>query len=58
MFITGVRQVIDSNPFPPGLHSGSIIVKTPLRDIIITASTRERHDMWFNVRLRESVSRC
>ncbi|KAL8279110.1 hypothetical protein RQP46_008568 [Phenoliferia psychrophenolica] len=47
VFIEGVRQVIDPNPFPPGLHQGSIIVKTPNREMKITASTRERHDMWF-----------
>lgn len=50
VFIEGVRQVIDPNPFPPGLHQGSIIVKTPNREMKITAPTRERHDMWFQVR--------
>ncbi|SCV74331.1 BQ2448_6763 [Microbotryum intermedium] len=45
--IEGVRQVLDANPLPPGLHQGSIIVQTPNREMKITASTRERHDMWF-----------
>ena len=45
----GVRQIVDPNPYPEGLHSASIIIETSNRDITITASSRERHDMWFNV---------
>ncbi|KAK4702383.1 hypothetical protein P7C70_g3841, partial [Phenoliferia sp. Uapishka_3] len=47
VYIEGVSQVLDPNPMPPGLHQGSIIVKTPNREMKFTASTRERHDMWF-----------
>jgi Meiotic cell cortex C-terminal pleckstrin homology len=51
VFIEGVRQIIDPNSYPPGLHQNSLIVQTPDREIKITASTRERHVMWFNVGL-------
>ncbi|GAA5937266.1 hypothetical protein JCM1841_007026 [Sporobolomyces salmonicolor] len=46
-YIEGVRQVLDPNPFPPGLHQNSIIVKTRDREMKFTAGTKERHDMWF-----------
>ncbi|KAM0787716.1 hypothetical protein ACM66B_003775 [Microbotryomycetes sp. NB124-2] len=48
VLIDGVSQVLDPNPFPPGLHQSSIIIHTPNRELKITAATRERHDMWFN----------
>lgn len=51
VLILAVRQVVDPNPFPAGLHSASIVVTTPSREVKFTAPTRERHDMWFNVSL-------
>lgn len=46
--IEGVRQVLDPNPMPPGLHQHSLIIKTRDRDIAFTASSKERHDLWYN----------
>ena len=51
MFIEGVTQVFDPNPYPPGMHQNSLLVKTPGREIKLTAPTKERHDMWYTVRL-------
>lgn len=51
MYIEGVSQVFDPNPYPPGMHQNSLIVKTPGREIKLTAATKERHDMWFKVRV-------
>lgn len=48
-FIENVRQVVDPNPHPPGLNQQSIVIQTPNRDIKITAPTRERHKLWFDV---------
>ena len=39
--------MLDPNPMPPGLHQHSIIVKTRDRDIAFTATTRERHELWY-----------
>jgi hypothetical protein len=44
--IEGVRVVEDTNPSPAGLYHLSIVVKTPQRDVKITAPDRERHEMW------------
>ncbi|TKA54268.1 hypothetical protein B0A53_03359 [Rhodotorula sp. CCFEE 5036] len=46
-YIEGVRQVLDPNPLPSGLHQHSIVIRTREREVKFTASTRERHDMWF-----------
>ncbi|BGP16016.1 hypothetical protein JCM10213_005433 [Rhodosporidiobolus nylandii] len=46
-YIEGVRQVLDPNPFPPGLHQNSLIIKTRDREMKFTAGTKERHEMWF-----------
>jgi hypothetical protein len=35
---------------PPGLYQYSIIVSTPQREMKFTASSKERHDMWLEVR--------
>ena len=35
---------------PPGLHQYSVIVSTPNREMKFTAPTKERHDIWLNVR--------
>lgn len=48
VFIEGVTQVVDTNAHPPGLHYGSLVIKTPGRDIKLTAPTRERHEMWLD----------
>ncbi|KAH8829283.1 meiotic cell cortex C-terminal pleckstrin homology-domain-containing protein [Flagelloscypha sp. PMI_526] len=47
-YIEGVRSVLDPNPMPPGLHSYSVVVTTPQREMKITAPTKERHDIWMN----------
>ncbi|CEH14728.1 Pleckstrin homology-like domain [Ceraceosorus bombacis] len=44
--IEDIQVVEDNNPSPPGLYHLSIIVKTPARDMKITAPNRERHEMW------------
>lgn len=49
-YIDGVKQIVDPNPMPPGLHQYSIIVYTPQREMKFTAPTKERHDIWFKVR--------
>lgn len=38
---------------PPGIHQYSVIVSTPQREMKFTAPTKERHDIWFNVSIRE-----
>ncbi len=50
-FIDGVRSVLDPNPMPPGLYQYSVVVSTPQREMKITAPTKERHDIWLNVRV-------
>ncbi|KAI0792533.1 hypothetical protein C8Q75DRAFT_849873 [Abortiporus biennis] len=47
-YIEEVRQVLDPNPMPPGIHQYSVIVSTPQREMKFTAPTKERHDIWFN----------
>jgi hypothetical protein len=51
VFIEGVREVLDPNPYPAGISQHSLIIKTPNRDMKITAGTKERHEIWFNVSL-------
>ena len=46
--IEAVRVVTDDNPMPPGLHRKSLVVVTPGRSIVFTASTSQRHETWFN----------
>ncbi|CAG8520711.1 5890_t:CDS:2 [Ambispora leptoticha] len=46
-YIESVKQVVDHNPSPPGLHHMSLVVKTPGREIKFTAPTKERHEIWF-----------
>ena len=36
---------------PPGLYQYSVVVSTPHREMKITAPTKERHDIWLNVRI-------
>ena len=50
-YIENVRSVLDPNPMPPGLHQYSVIVSTPTREMKFTAPTKERHDIWLNVRV-------
>ncbi|KAI0760078.1 hypothetical protein C8Q74DRAFT_1293828 [Fomes fomentarius] len=47
-YIESVRQVMDPNPMPPGIHQYSMIVSTPQREMKFTAPTKERHDIWYN----------
>jgi hypothetical protein len=49
-YIENVRSVLDPNPMPPGLYQYSVIVSTPNREMKFTAPTKERHDIWLNVR--------
>ena len=46
--IEAVRVIADDNHMPPGLHRKSLVIKTPGRDVVITATTQLRHDTWFN----------
>ncbi|CAG8510720.1 23217_t:CDS:2 [Cetraspora pellucida] len=46
-YIESVKQVEDNNPSPPGLHHMSLIIRTPERDLKITARSKERHDYWY-----------
>ncbi|CAG8525212.1 18540_t:CDS:2 [Dentiscutata erythropus] len=48
-YIESVRQVVDHNPSPPGLHHMSLIIKTPERELKITARSKERHEYWYQV---------
>ena len=50
-YIEGVRSVLDPNPMPPGLYQYSVVISMPQREMKITTPTRERHDIWLNVRL-------
>lgn len=56
-YIESVRQVMDPNPMPPGIHQYSMIVSTPQREMKFTAPTKERHDIWYNVRASFSILR-
>lgn len=49
-YIEGVRQVLDPNPMPPGLYQYSVVVSTPQREMKFTAPTKDRHEIWLNVR--------
>lgn len=44
-----MRQVVDHNPSPPGLHHMSLVIKTPERELKFTARSKERHEYWFQV---------
>ena len=47
--IERVESIDDPNPSPPGLHHESILVYTSQdREIKLTCSNRERHEMWLN----------
>ena len=46
--IEAVRVIADDNHMPPGLHRKSLVIKTPGRNIVVTATTQLRHDTWFN----------
>ncbi|EHK99075.1 putative Anucleate primary sterigmata protein A [Glarea lozoyensis 74030] len=46
--IEAVRVVTDDNPMPPGLHRKSLIIMTPGRAVKFTATTGQRHEIWFN----------
>ncbi|RHZ90036.1 hypothetical protein Glove_9g155 [Diversispora epigaea] len=46
-YIESVRQVVDHNPSPPGIHHMSLIIKTPDRELKITAASKERHEYWY-----------
>lgn len=46
--IESVHMVNDENPMPPGLHRKSIVITTPGRSIMFTATTAQRHETWFN----------
>lgn len=35
---------------PPGIHQYSLVVSTPQREMKFTAPTKDRHDIWLNVR--------
>ena len=49
VYIERVTSVEDYNPSPPGLHHESILVYTAQnREIKLTASNRERHELWLN----------
>jgi hypothetical protein len=54
-YIDGVRSVLDPNPMPPGLYQYSVVVSTPQREMKFTAPTKERHDIWLNVRSTHSI---
>ena len=42
--------MLDPNPLPTGLYQYSVVVSTAQREMKFTAPTKERHDIWFNVR--------
>ncbi len=46
--IEAVRVIADDNHMPPGLHRKSLVIKTPGRNVVLTATTQLRHDTWFN----------
>ncbi|RIB13610.1 hypothetical protein C2G38_2197346 [Gigaspora rosea] len=46
-YIESVRQVVDHNPSPPGLHHMSLVIKTPERELKFTAPSKERHEYWY-----------
>ncbi|TIC45735.1 hypothetical protein E3Q08_01009 [Wallemia mellicola] len=49
VYIERVESIDDPNPSPPGLHHESILVYTAQdREIKLTASNRERHELWLN----------
>ena len=49
-YLESVKSILDPNPRPPGLHQYSIVVSTAQGEIKFTAPTKERHDIWFDVR--------
>ena len=49
-YVESVRSVLDPNPMPPGIYQYSVVVSTPQREMKFTAPTKDRHDIWLNVR--------
>ena len=49
-YLESVKSVPDPNPLPTGLHHHSIVVSTAQGEIKVTAPTKKRHDIWFDVR--------
>ncbi|CAJ0847524.1 3035_t:CDS:2 [Entrophospora sp. SA101] len=45
--IVSVSEVPDNNPSPTGLYHMSLVVKTPDREIKMTAPTEEKHNLWY-----------
>lgn len=48
VLIQSVRVVSDDNPMPPGLHRTSMEIVSLGRKVKVTASTSQRHEVWFN----------
>ena len=48
VLIQSVRAVTDDNPMPPGLHGKSLEIVSLGRKVKVTASTSQRHEVWFN----------
>lgn len=51
-----VSEVPDNNPTPTGLYHMSLVVKTPDREIKMTAQTKESHDLWYQVSQSISIN--
>lgn len=49
-YIESVKSVLDPNPLPTGLYQYSVVVSTAQREMKFTAPSKERHDIWFDVR--------
>ena len=54
-YVESVRSVLDPNPMPPGIYQYSVVVSTPQREMKFTAPTKERHDIWLNVRMNRHI---
>ncbi|CAH7689784.1 meiotic cell cortex C-terminal pleckstrin homology-domain-containing protein [Phakopsora pachyrhizi] len=48
VFIEGVRSIDDKNSMPPGLSTYSLVIRSPNREMKITAPSKQRHDLWLS----------
>lgn len=55
--IMAVFQITDDIPsVDPNIPNVSLLVQTPSRNLKLTAPTRQKHDLWFQVRTQSSNS--
>jgi hypothetical protein len=49
VFISGMRSVPNGNDGRNGMHTESLLITTPGRELRLTAGSQEQHATWTNV---------